>query len=299
MVNGQMSPAGSFLFGCGDGSLIVSPAAGACRGAISAGPVQFRCGLRASSVYLRQNVARPPRATLPGIMLAPCAAACLPGACSDRAFARTLSHSDALHGSLLASASGCRTSHSRRGTRRPRPPSRPSRACGIRFGLPTAASKNTTLHDPRSSRLVLLGSACSTLRVRDPDGRRSVPARPRCLRDAVRKATGAASGVARWTEGAASGLRPPGSLASCTTREARSRRTNMRRTVGFTLSGEAEGSSERITGPFRVSEISQGTDAASALLVGDEVILVDDLKGLSRARGGGSLSSSAGLVLFI
>jgi hypothetical protein len=75
----------------------------------------------------------------------------------------------------------------------------------------------------------------------------------------------------------------------------------MRRTVGFTLSGEAEGSSERVIGPFRVSQISEGTDAASALVLGDEVVKVDDLRGVCpRAYARGKMpSSSASLVLFV
>lgn len=53
----------------------------------------------------------------------------------------------------------------------------------------------------------------------------------------------------------------------------------MRRAVGFTFTGQVH-SSDKITAPFRISQISEGTDAASALLVGDEIVQVDGLKGL-------------------
>ena len=49
----------------------------------------------------------------------------------------------------------------------------------------------------------------------------------------------------------------------------------MRRAVGFTFTG---GGKIPGTAPFRVSEISEGTEAAQKLLVGDEIVQVDDLK---------------------
>lgn len=49
----------------------------------------------------------------------------------------------------------------------------------------------------------------------------------------------------------------------------------MRRAVGFTFTG---GGKSPGTAPFRVSEISEGTEAAQKLLVGDEIVQVDDLK---------------------
>ena len=53
----------------------------------------------------------------------------------------------------------------------------------------------------------------------------------------------------------------------------------MRRAVGFTFTGEAQ-SSSKFSAPFRVSQICEGTDAASVLLVGDEIVRVDGLQGL-------------------
>jgi hypothetical protein len=54
----------------------------------------------------------------------------------------------------------------------------------------------------------------------------------------------------------------------------------MRRAVGFTFIGEGKSHGDKITAPFRVSEVSEGTEAARKLLVGDEIVQVDDLRGM-------------------
>ena len=48
----------------------------------------------------------------------------------------------------------------------------------------------------------------------------------------------------------------------------------MRRAVGFTFTGEGKCNNA----PFRVSEVSKGTEAAQKLFVGDEIIQIDDLR---------------------
>jgi hypothetical protein len=48
----------------------------------------------------------------------------------------------------------------------------------------------------------------------------------------------------------------------------------MRRAVGFTFTGEGKCNNA----PFRVSEVSKGTEAAQKLFVGDEIIRIDDLR---------------------
>lgn len=55
----------------------------------------------------------------------------------------------------------------------------------------------------------------------------------------------------------------------------------MRRAVGFTFIGEGKSHGNKITAPFRVSEVSEGTEAAKKLLVGDEIVQVDGLRGIS------------------
>jgi hypothetical protein len=49
--------------------------------------------------------------------------------------------------------------------------------------------------------------------------------------------------------------------------------------MGFTFTGEVQ-SSGKFSAPFRVSQLCAGTDAASVLLVGDEIVQVDGLQGL-------------------
>jgi hypothetical protein len=52
----------------------------------------------------------------------------------------------------------------------------------------------------------------------------------------------------------------------------------MRRAVGFTFVGEGKSRGTESTAPFRVSEISAGTEAAQKLLVGDEIVQVGDFR---------------------
>lgn len=53
----------------------------------------------------------------------------------------------------------------------------------------------------------------------------------------------------------------------------------MRRAVGFTFTGEGKNTHNKVTAPFRVSEVSVGSEAAQKLLVGDEIVQVGDLRG--------------------
>ena len=79
----------------------------------------------------------------------------------------------------------------------------------------------------------------------------------------------------------------------------------MRRSVGFTFTGEGVTHGLKMSAPFRVSEVSAGTEAAQKLLVGDEIVQVDELKGLetlypvriSRSRLVPCISFSINLIL--